>query len=211
MPKSQEIVITESTKSVNHIEDIADKLLIKIKPKTELKYYLLAISETDQLKEITVELGQQAVLNLFGLVLGQNRQDLKVKIILKQIGRLSRAEVKLRTLLKTGARFTGFGLIQIYKSAQKSVSFLEAKNLSLDSSTSCQVEPRLEIAANDVKASHAFSQGQIQAEQIFYLESRSLDHKQARKIIIRGFLREITASLPKQEMAVVESSLNSFV
>jgi len=49
-------------------------------------------------------------------------------------------------------------------------------------------EPELEIRNNEVKASHAASVGRIDEEQLYYLCSRGMERKEARRLIIDGFL-----------------------
>ena len=48
-------------------------------------------------------------------------------------------------------------------------------------------KPNLEIFADDVKASHGSTVGQLDSEQLFYLRARGLSDKDARNILNYGF------------------------
>ena len=97
--------------------------------------------------------------------------------------------MRIRGIAKNGARVTITGKIKIDKSAQGVDDFLDIRVLILDEKSQATVEPQLEIEANNVKASHAATVGQIDEEQLFYLESRGLDKKRAEGLIVEGFLK----------------------
>jgi Fe-S cluster assembly protein SufD len=50
------------------------------------------------------------------------------------------------------------------------------------------VHPRLYIDNNDVQAGHAQSIGQVDGEQLYYLQTRGLTHDEATKLIVYGYL-----------------------
>jgi Fe-S cluster assembly protein SufD len=47
--------------------------------------------------------------------------------------------------------------------------------------------PELEIFADDVKAQHGATIGQIEDEPLFYLRSRGIEEGAARRLLIEGF------------------------
>ena len=49
----------------------------------------------------------------------------------------------------------------------------------------------MEIYADDVKCSHGSSSGNIDDESIFYLRSRGINEKDAKDMMIKGFLAEV--------------------
>jgi len=51
--------------------------------------------------------------------------------------------------------------------------------------------PKLEILANDVRCTHGATVGPIDPEQFFYLTSRGIEDKDARKLLIEGFFDEV--------------------
>lgn len=83
------------------------------------------------------------------------------------------------------------GLIRIEKEAQQTDSYLADHMLLLSDTALANSIPSLQIEANDVKASHGATVGQIDEEQLFYLASRGLTREQAEKLIVEGFFEPL--------------------
>ena len=81
------------------------------------------------------------------------------------------------------------GMIKIAKEAQQTDDFLELRVLTLDPTAKATAEPKLEILADEVKASHAASVGPVDPEQVVYFMSRGVDETRAKEEIVEGFLR----------------------
>ena len=56
-------------------------------------------------------------------------------------------------------------------------------------------KPELEIFADDVKCSHGATCGDLDAEQLFYLQTRGIDLEQARQILIEAYLNEVVEKI----------------
>lgn len=66
------------------------------------------------------------------------------------------------------------------------------RNLLLTSEAKAESEPQLEIECGDiVGAGHASSIGHFDQEQLYYMESRGIPENIAKKLIIRGFFKEL--------------------
>ena len=83
------------------------------------------------------------------------------------------------------------GLIRIEKGAQQTDSYLADHTLILSETAKSDSIPSLQIEANDVKASHGATVGQIDEEQLFYLMCRGLSREEAEQIIVDGFFEPI--------------------
>jgi Fe-S cluster assembly scaffold protein SufB len=64
-------------------------------------------------------------------------------------------------------------------------------NISLTKSARAESIPKLEIFSEDVQTSHGSTMGEIDPEQLFYLQARGLDEISAKQLLIEGFLSEI--------------------
>jgi Fe-S cluster assembly protein SufD len=92
------------------------------------------------------------------------------------------------------ARF--LGNIRIAPHAQGSDARLRDDALLLSATAHVDSVPALEIGANDVKAYHGATVGAIDAEQIFYMESRGIDRSAAERMIALGFFEPAIARFP---------------
>lgn len=96
--------------------------------------------------------------------------------------------ITVRSVVGRDAELKLTGMIKIAKQAQEVDDFLELRVILLDKSARATAEPKLEIEADNVKASHAASVGKIDEEQILYLKSRGLTEERAKQEIVNGFL-----------------------
>lgn len=84
---------------------------------------------------------------------------------------------------------------KIDKGAKGAKSHQKSRALTFDQPKSATVLPQLLIDENDVEASHATSVGQIDENQMYYLQSRGLTKAQATQLITLGALMPIAEVL----------------
>jgi Fe-S cluster assembly protein SufD len=100
----------------------------------------------------------------------------------------TKGKITVKAVVGAHARVTIKGVIKIAKKAQETEAFLEMRVLLIDPTAYAKADPELEIEANNVKASHAASIGQIDPEQIMYMMSRGLSEDNAKEEIVKGWL-----------------------
>ncbi len=109
-------------------------------------------------------------------------------------------EATSETLVKSAARERGqarfLGNIRIAPHAQGSDARLRDDALLLSATAHVDSIPALEIGANDVKAYHGATVGAIDAEQIFYMESRGIERAAAEEMIALGFFEPAIERFP---------------
>lgn len=103
------------------------------------------------------------------------------------------------------------GKIKIHQDAQKSYTSQINKNLLLSSTAEVDAKPELMIYADDVKASHGATIGQIQKDELFYLLSRGLNEAQAKELLCSGFLRSVGEILSSSLLGRFESHLQQSI
>jgi len=69
------------------------------------------------------------------------------------------------------------------------------KNLLLSKEAHVDTKPQLEIFADDVKCAHGAAIGQLDEEELFYLESRGIHPDLARNLLTYGFAEEVIAKI----------------
>ena len=104
------------------------------------------------------------------------------------------------TIVKSAASERGqarfLGNIRIAPHAQGSDARLRDDALLLSPSAHVDSVPALEIGANDVKAYHGATVGAIDADQIFYMESRGIERSAAEGMIALGFFEPAIERFP---------------
>ena len=108
------------------------------------------------------------------------------------------------TIVKSAANGRGqaryLGNIRIVKDAQGSLAHLHDDALLLSKTAHIDSVPALEIAANDVKAYHGATVGAIDAELLFYMESRGIVREAAERMIALGFFEPAIARFPTESL-----------
>jgi Fe-S cluster assembly protein SufD len=75
------------------------------------------------------------------------------------------------------------------------------RNLLLTEGTRADSVPNLEIETGNIQgAGHAAATGRFDDEQIFYLMSRGVPEVQAKRLVVRGFLADVIARIPDQDL-----------
>lgn len=97
-----------------------------------------------------------------------------------------------KAVLAGSSRSVFTGKVLIRKDAQKASSQQLNKNLLLSKKAEADSRPQLEILADDVKATHGSTVGQLSEEEIFYLQSRGIRRQEAEEFLSLGFLQELT-------------------
>lgn len=88
------------------------------------------------------------------------------------------------------------GKVFVPKAAQLTNANQLNRNLLLSPKARIDTKPQLEITADNVKCSHGATVGQLEADEIFYLQSRGINEADARKLLIDAFAAEIINQLP---------------
>ena len=65
------------------------------------------------------------------------------------------------------------------------------RNIVLSEGAIANTKPQLEIANDEVRATHGATVGQLDAEGLHYLRTRGLDQKTAQALLLMGFVREV--------------------
>ena len=72
--------------------------------------------------------------------------------------------------------------------------------LLLNDNAEFDAKPELEIYADDVKCSHGSASGSLNQDSIFYLMSRGLNYKEAKELLINGFLLDVVEKITDNEI-----------
>ncbi len=83
------------------------------------------------------------------------------------------------------------GKVHVYKDAQKTNAYQSSAGIIMSDQATIYAKPELEIYADDVKCSHGCTTGALDKEALFYLRSRGLSEKEARKLLLEGFALEV--------------------
>ena len=88
------------------------------------------------------------------------------------------------------------GQVRVAPRAQGTDARQQSRNLLLSETARVDTKPQLDIYADDVKCSHGATVGQLDPEELFYLQSRGLNADDARNLLTFGFAADVLKRIP---------------
>ncbi len=101
------------------------------------------------------------------------------------------------------------GDVLIRQAAEGTDTYELNRNLLLTDGARADSVPNLEIETGKIEgAGHASASGRFDDEQLFYLQARGISEREARRLVVRGFLNEIIQKIGNEE---IESRLSASI
>ncbi len=158
--------------------------------------------------ELSVELaGDEAGFDSRGVVVARGRQHIDTQMHVRHAARNSRSEAIWRGVADERSRVVFRGAIMVAEGADGTDASLANKNLLLSALAEIDSKPELEIYADEVKAAHGATVGQLDERALFYLRSRGIPLEQARRLLMAAFCQEVLDEVPDAELRQYVSGL----
>ena len=110
----------------------------------------------------------------------------------------------IKFVLADNARGRFIGDLKIAPDAQQTEAHQTNRNLLLS-----ETQPQLEIYADDVKATHGASTGQLDESALFYMQQRGISKQKARQLLVNAFMKDVIEVISDQYSDVREQLLNA--
>ena len=118
-----------------------------------------------------------------------------------------RSNQLVKFVLDDNSRGRFIGDLKIAQDAQQTEAHQTNRNLLLSDTAEMRTQPQLEIYADDVKATHGASTGQLDESALFYMQQRGIDPKKARQLLVNAFMKEVLNKI--SDDTIKENLLNS--
>ena len=106
----------------------------------------------------------------------------------------------LKFVLDDQAKGSFRGELKIQPDAQQTEAYQTNRNILLSRQAEMLTEPQLEIYADDVKASHGATTGQLDEAALFYMQQRCIDRDTAAKLLLCAFFDEVIKTLTDTQL-----------
>ena len=113
----------------------------------------------------------------------------------------------IKFVLDDESRGHFIGDLKIAQDAQKTEAHQTNRNLLLSETAEMRTQPQLEIYADDVKATHGASTGQLDESALFYMQQRGIGKEKARQLLVNAFMKEVVESISDEK---IKSDVLSF-
>lgn len=174
-----------------------DALRMTLKRASRAEVFKIGGSLAALRRESRIELaGEGAEANISGSWMLDGDTETHVNVFVDHQAPYTRSMQLFKGVLRDRSHSSFQGKIMVRKEAQKTEAYQLNNNLLLSEKAVANSKPNLEVFADDVKASHGATVGQLDFEELFYLKSRGFSEEDARACLIAGFCREVTGKLP---------------
>ncbi len=162
--------------------------------------------------------GPGGQVEMLGLYFADEGQHIEHRLFIDHNQPHTRSHVTYKGALQgEGAHTVWIGNVLIRKEAEGIDTYEENRNLVLTDGCQADSVPNLEIETGEIEgAGHASATGRFDDEQLFYLRSRGIDEKEARRLVVHGFFNDLirriaVPELEEQLAATVEAELSKNV
>lgn len=139
--------------------------------------------------------GERASATLDGLYLVRGEQHLDNHTVVDHRAPATKSDQVYKGILTDSARAVFNGKVKVRHSAPQTDARQLNKNLLLSSNAEIDTKPELQIDVDDVKCSHGAAIGRLDADEIFYLQSRGLDRARAERLLMHAFAEDVILRL----------------
>ena len=218
LQNSGEALLSENVEII--LGDNAQLTLVTVQEWDESAIHLAShfatIGRDARLRHIVVSLGGKVIrLNpsvhltssggdaeLFGLYFADAGQHIEQRVYVEHVAEHTKSRVNYKGALNgDGARTVWVGDVLIGAHAAGTDTYEQNRNLVLSEGTRADSIPNLEIETGDILgAGHASATGRFDDEQLFYLQARGITEREARRLVVLGFLSEIVQKVDAGEL-----------
>lgn len=135
--------------------------------------------------------GKNAFAAAYGLTVLDSKQHVDNYTFIQHTTGENQSVQHYKSILSGSSQSVFRGRVRIEPQAQKANSEQLNNNLLLTRDAQANSIPQLEIYADDVKAGHGSTIGQLNKEEIFYFLSRGINQYEAVKMLSYGYAQEL--------------------
>ena len=145
--------------------------------------------------------GEGARSDLLAVSIADGIQEFDARTLQDHACPHTTSDLLYKNALNDRARNIFGGLIRVEPQAHFTDAYQKVRNLLLSDDAEANSMPGLEILADNVKCSHGATSGQIDADEMFYLQARGIPPAIARQLLVSGFLNEVIERIEERVLA----------
>lgn len=150
---------------------------------------------------ITVnQLEEGCTTEIYGLEHLHGEEDVKAETHVTHAVGGGTSNQLIKFVLDDNSRGRFIGDLKIAPDAQQTDAHQTNRNLLLSETAEMRTQPQLEIYADDVKATHGASTGQLDESALFYMQQRGIDKQKARQLLVGAFMKEVIETISDERI-----------
>lgn len=178
---------------------------------SELEIVLILIGGSHSCEIHIDQAGTHCQTHLYGIVLASETDQIGVHTHLRHLTTDGTSTQLFKYILAGQSQASFKGELYIAPDAQRTNAQQTNRNILLSPDAKIHTEPQLEIYADDVKASHGASTGQLDDSTIFYMQQRGISTSEARLLLLNAFAADILQHLDETERQSYAETVEQFL
>lgn len=151
--------------------------------------------------------GEHASAKICGLALSDKNQHVDNYTFIEHLKPNCTSNQLYKNILDDSSTGGFTGRIHVAPHAVKTEAYQRNNNVLLTNAAKMNTKPQLVIDNDDVKCSHGATVGRINEEALFYLQSRGINEKEARLMLMFAFAHEVLAEVKVEKLRDVIDKL----
>lgn len=189
-------VQTLSDKSVHLDSNVA-----KLEDNATINYVLVELGSKESVTNFKTDLnGYKSSANMHTVYIGDKNRKIDINYLVNHFGKQTKSLIDAKGALLDESNKTFKGTLDFKKGSKGSKGSEEEYVVLLSPKVRNRSVPILLCTEDDVDGQHAASSGKIDQNKLFYLMSRGLSEKQARKLIIEAAFDPILNKIPNKNI-----------
>jgi Fe-S cluster assembly scaffold protein SufB len=178
------------------IENILANKVGKVKESGKLNWNdFLFGGKNISIKIATDLIGNNSFAKSTLFLFASNEEKCNVETKINCLSQNSNGQIITSSILDNFAELNHQGNIFIKKNKSGCSGHQNTRVTLIGKNSKCDVIPILDINNNEVECSHGVSIGKLDEEKLFYLESRGISLKDAKKLLIQGEIEPLICSV----------------
>lgn len=157
--------------------------------KSSLRYASLLMGGRHSTSQLEVIMqGEHAQADVNGVWLLDGNRVIDMTTLQQHAGAHNTSNLRIKSAVRDHARALYRGTVHVAVDARGTYAAQENKNILLsDHASACSI-PNLEALNNDIYCAHGTAVGQLDTEQLLYMQARGIAYKDAQRMLLQGFL-----------------------
>ena len=144
--------------------------------------------------------GEHANAALFGLALTDKDQHCDNYTSIEHAAPACHSNQIFKNILDDNSTGAFTGKIHVMPGAKKTQAYQRNNSVLLTKVAKMNTKPQLVIDNDDVKCSHGATVGQVNEEALFYLQTRGINEKEARLMLMFAFAHEVLSNIRVEQL-----------
>lgn len=177
------------------------RLNVRLAENSTVKHFGVDLGGALARNDLKIDIeGREASAEFNGLYIGADKQHIDNHTRIDHRVGPAKSTQEYRGIMSGRSRCVWNGKAVVHSGADGSDAEQANHNLLLSEHSEINAKPELEIYADEVKCSHGTTVGQLDEAALFYLRSRGLDLRDAKRILTRAFATSVIGKSPIPEL-----------